>query len=184
MVRSLLEYCSPLWNPIKIGDIQDLESVQHNFISRIAGTKEMTYWERLQHLSLMSLQRRRERYIILHMWKIVNGQTTNDIAFQFKQRPRFGLQAIVPSVNRESSASNQSIRDSSFSVIGPRLWNCIPYQLTNVNELTLFKGRLTKFLLTVPDKPPLRGYTTANSNSILAWRSDRETSSLWGGYKM
>ncbi len=40
MVRSLLEYCSPLWNPIKIGDIQDLESVQHNFISRIAGTKE------------------------------------------------------------------------------------------------------------------------------------------------
>ena len=184
MVRSLLEYCSPLWNPIKIGDIQDLESVQHNFISRIAGTKEMNYWERLQHLSLMSLQRRRERYIILHMWKIINGQTTNDIGFQFKRKPRFGLQAIVPSVNRKSSASNQTIRDSSFSIMGPRLWNCVPYQLTSISELSLFKGKITKFLLTVPDKPPLRGYTTANSNSILDWRSDRDATSLWGGYKM
>ena len=169
---------------MKIADIQELESVQKVFTARIYGTKDLSYWERLQHLSLMSLQRRRERYIILHMWKIINGLTTNDIGFLFKSRPRLGIQATVPPINRASTAANQTIRDSSFSVMGPKLWNCVPRQLTTISELTIFKNKITKFLLLVPDKPPLRGYTTANSNSILDWRSDRETSSLWGGYKM
>ena len=61
MVRSLLEFCSPLWNPVKITDIQELESVQKTFTSKIYGCKELNYWERLKKLSLMSLQRRRER---------------------------------------------------------------------------------------------------------------------------
>ena len=73
MVRSLLEYCSPLWNPLKISDIQELESVQKAFTARISGLKDVHYWDRLKQLSLMSLQRRRERYIIIHMWKILNG---------------------------------------------------------------------------------------------------------------
>ena len=72
MVRSLLEYCSPLWNPTKISDIQELESVQKAFTARIVGMKDIHYWDRLKKLSLMSLQRRRERYIIMHMWKILN----------------------------------------------------------------------------------------------------------------
>ena len=61
MVRSLLEYCCPLWHPIKISDIQELESVQKAFNARISGVKDMHYWDRLVYLSLMSLQRRRER---------------------------------------------------------------------------------------------------------------------------
>ena len=67
MVRSQLEYCSPLWNPAKISSIQELESVQKVFTSKISGMTELNYWDRLRQLSLMSLQRRRERYIILHM---------------------------------------------------------------------------------------------------------------------
>ena len=72
MVRSLLEYCSPLWHPTKISDIQELGSVQETFIARITGMRDMHYWDCLINLSLMSLQRGRERFIILHMWKILN----------------------------------------------------------------------------------------------------------------
>ena len=67
MVRSLIEYCSPLWNPVKISAIQELESVQKVFTSKISGMTELNYWDRLRQLTLMSLQRRRERYIILHI---------------------------------------------------------------------------------------------------------------------
>ena len=67
MVRSLLEYCCPLWNPVKVSDIQELESVQKVFTSRICGMKDLHYWDRLKQLSLMSLQRRRERYIVPHV---------------------------------------------------------------------------------------------------------------------
>ena len=73
MVRSLFEYCCPSWNPSKVSDIQELEGVQRTFTSRIAGTQHLDYWGRLKKLSLMSLQRRRERYLLLHMWKILHG---------------------------------------------------------------------------------------------------------------
>ena len=33
-------------------------------------------------------------------------------------------------------------------------------------------------------KPPMRGYTPQNSNSLLSWRNDKEISSLWGGHTM
>ena len=149
MVRSLVEYCCPLWltmrawpvarsifdaplgerseradnkldnlwHPTKISDIQELESVQKTFISRIAGMRDMHYWDCLVHLSLMSLQRRRERFIILHMWKILHGQTSNDLNIQFVARPRLGNLAIIPSSRKSSSAANQSLFDNSFAVI-------------------------------------------------------------------
>ena len=43
LVRSRLEYLCPLWNPSKITDIQTLESVQHNFTSKIYGFSEYDY---------------------------------------------------------------------------------------------------------------------------------------------
>ena len=168
LVRSLLEYCSPLWNPSKVSDIQQLESVQKTFTSRIAGCQDLDYWERLQKLSLMSLQRRRERFIILTMWKILHGQTSNDLNIMFQTRPRTGTKAVVPSISRQSSASHQSRYDTSFAVMGPKLWNCVPNNLNTMVQFELFKKNLTAFLLSVPDTPPTKGYSPSNSNSILA----------------
>ena len=69
LVRSLLEYCCPLWDPVKGTENQLLEGVQQTFTNRIGGRglENLNYWERLSHLKLMSLQRRRERYTILMM---------------------------------------------------------------------------------------------------------------------
>lgn len=184
MVRSLLEYCCPLWHPSKICDIQELESVQKAFTARITGMRDLHYWDRLQRLSLMSLQRRRERFILLHMWKILHHHTSNDINVQFVSRPRFGNLAVIPSACRHSSAANQSLYDNSFAVIGPKLWNAMPYHLNCIGDREHFKSQLTQFVLSLPDTPPIRGYTPQNSNSLLCWRNDREISSLWGGHTM
>ncbi len=184
MVRSLLEYCSALWHPSKISDIQELESVQKAFTARICGMRDLHYWDRLQRLSLMSLQRRRERFILLHMWKILHLHTSNDINVQFVHRPRFGTLAVIPSTRKNSSAANQSLFDNSFSVMGPKLWNAMPYHLNVISDKELFKSQLTQFMLSLPDTPPIRGYTPQNSNSLLCWRNDREVSSLWGGHTM
>ena len=184
MVRSLLEYCSPLWNPSKISDIQELESVQKAFTARIAGVQSTHYWDRLKELSLMSLQRRRERYIILHMWKILHGKTSNDVNIQFVSRPRLGNLATIPSAKRSSTAANMSVYDKSFAVMGPKLWNTMPYHMNVISDHERFKTQLTKFLLAVPDMPPIRGYTSPNSNSLLCWKLDREASALWGGQTM
>ena len=134
MVRSLLEYCCPLWHPYKISVIQELESVQKSFTARITGLHELSYWDRLQLLSLMSLQRRRERFIIMHMWKILHHHTSNDINVQFVSRPRLGNFAVVPSAYKYSSAANQSLYDNSFAVTGPKLWNVMPYHLNSISD--------------------------------------------------
>ena len=154
--------------------------MQRTFTSRIAGCQDLDYWERLQKLSLMSLQRRRERFIIIHMWKILHGTTSNDLEVQFQQKARTGTQAVVPSLTVKSSKRHQSLYDSSFAVMGPRLWNSIPYGLNSLAEFDVFKSRLTAFLLKVPDKPPVKGYSPPNSNSLLAWRVDKDTAALWG----
>ena len=133
-------------------DIQQLESVQRSFTSRISGVQHLDYWNRLRALNLMSLQRRRERYIILHVWKILRGITPNDLDFQFSNASRHGIKAIVPALLKTSSARNQTLYDASFRVMGARLWNIIPASLHYILDPLQFKVKLTAFFKTFPDK--------------------------------
>ena len=116
----------------------------------------------------MSLQRRRELIIILHiMWKILHGKTSNNLNVLFVSRPRLGNLAVIPSKRRTSSTANLTLFDNSFAVQGPKLWNAIPYHLNVIQDLEHFKDKLTKFMLSLPDKLPIRGYTPPNTNSLL-----------------
>ena len=40
-----LDYCSQLWSPSAVGNIQSLELLQKSFISRIYGMHGLTYWK-------------------------------------------------------------------------------------------------------------------------------------------
>jgi len=167
LVRSLLEYCCPLWDPVKVTEIQLLEGVQRTFTSRICGTENMNYWERLTHMKMTSLQRRRERYTILMMWKILNNVVPNCCDIKFTETSRHGTRAIIPSLSRSSSSSKQSLYDSSFAVRGPRLWNIVPKDVKTAESFDSFKSRLSVFLALIPDEPPVAGYGSSWSNSLV-----------------
>ena len=77
MVIPRLEYCCQLWSPHLLKDIQRLEAVQRSFTARIAGLQHLNYWQRLDHLKLYSLERRRERYLVLYIYKIINKLVPN-----------------------------------------------------------------------------------------------------------
>ena len=126
---------------------------------------------------------RRERFILLHMWKILHGQTSNDLNVQLASQKRLGTLAIIPSKSksRTSSAANQTLFDNSFAVQGPKYWNAMLHNLNSIQSLEHFKDQLTKFLLSFPDMPPIRGCSPLNSNSLLSWRIERGYTSLWGG---
>ena len=180
MVRSHLEYCCPLWNSSKVADIQLLESVQWTFTSRISGVQHLNYWERLESLKLMSLQRRRERYIIIHMWKVLYDRCPNDLNIVFAAPSRHGTKALVPRLKKSSSMHNQSLYDGSFAVMGPRLWNTIPSHLYSVADPLQFKIKLTEFLKTISDEPRVSGYSSTNGNSLLDWSMSKATTTLQG----
>ena len=124
----------------------------------------------------MSLQRRRKRYIILQMWKLLHCISPNDIGVKVQDKNRhgfIGFKADVPKLVKTSLQHNQSLYDDSFSVLGPRLWNIIPAHLNRLTDAEQFKIQLTNYLFTIPDRPPVAGYTCQNSNSLLDWNKDK-----------
>ena len=161
MVRSLLEYCSPLWSPTKITDIQELESVQRTFTSRIAGCHDLDYWKRLKKLSLISLQRRRERFTILHMWKILHGVTSNDVKVKFQPKSRTGIKAVIPSLTANCMKSHQTLYDNSFAVLGPKLWNSLPYLTSLVTSC--------RFLPEIQARPSVVDHLCSSPVASLSW---------------
>ena len=69
----------------------------------------------------------------------------------------------MPVLNKTATSKFQTRYDSSFAVKGPRLWNTLPANLTTPDTLVTFKAQLTRYLLTLPDKPPIHGLSAANS---------------------
>jgi hypothetical protein len=172
LVRSRVEYCCPLWNPLNVTDIQTIEDIQRHFTRHIAGTGDLNYWERLSVLNLQSLQRRRERYMIIHVWKMLNNLSPNDIGMQFTDNARLGKKVKIPAFNKAAPLSAVTLYDSSFAVHAGKLWNTLPGYVTSPTKLDIFKIQLGKFLRLIPDNPPVKGYhTSQNRNSIIDWRN-------------
>ena len=167
-VRSQLEYSSSLWSPYLIKDITAIEGIQRSFTNRIDGMQNLNYNERLKELHLYSLQRRRERYIILQMWKIYKEMTPNDVGLQFYSTIRKGFKCRRP-LHKSRQRHLNTLRFHSFTSLGPALFNLLPVSVKEASTLSTFKTRLDRFLKKFPDTPPTRGYVNANSNSLVDW---------------
>ena len=77
LVLPRLDYGSQLWSPHLVKHIDQLEKNQRSFIKHITGMKSLEYSELLVSLKLYSLQRRRERYCIIYVCKIIEGLVPN-----------------------------------------------------------------------------------------------------------
>ena len=163
LIRSRLEYASPLWHPSKIQDIKTLESVQRQFTSRIEGLGDYSYHDRLKLLSILSLQRRRERFIIITIWKIINKVSPNDLMLNISHNPRRGIKVQLPPLSKSAGQHAQSLYDSSFAVVGPKLWNTLPSSISTITSKSSFKTALSRYLSHIPDRPPIDGFTSQNS---------------------
>ena len=58
-----------IWNPHKKEEIDKIERIHRNFTSKIKGLEQMDYHERLKKLGLYSLERKRERFLIINAWQ-------------------------------------------------------------------------------------------------------------------
>ena len=174
LVLPALEYCCQIWSPKKLYLIKKVESVQRNFTARVAGTNGMSYRERLDYLKIYSLERRRDRYAIIYIWKIIQGLAPNlmgrDRIKYASTNMRLGRCCVLPTLNHSAPRYVQTLRENSFAIHGPRLFNVLDKELRNFDgTLDTFKGRLDKFLATISDAPLDLNYPqVAASNSLLA----------------
>ena len=178
LVQCKLDYCSQLWSPAQKGEIQTIEMVQRSFLRKLPVLRQLSYWQQLEKLKLYSQERRRERYIIIYIWKILEGQVPcltsidGNPKVKCKWHTRRGRECIIPPVNRNAPRNIQAMKHASLPVRGQQLFNILPREIRNMTECTvdMFKRHLDKYLSTVPDEPQIPGYTAqrrAESNSIL-----------------
>ena len=74
-------------------------------------------WERLKKFNVFSLQRRRERYQIIYVWKMLENLVPN-VGVVGGSSLRNGRTCIIPTVKRDATQKIQSQRESSLAVHG------------------------------------------------------------------
>jgi len=131
----------------------------------------LDYWDRLKALRLYSIQRRRERYIVLYVFKIIHGLVPN-CGLEFKNNPRTGIHVTVPKLDRNKTSFALQMQENSFNYVGPVLYNSIPSSIRNIYDnidpALTFKTELDYILTRVPDEPTIPGKSRrASSNSIV-----------------
>ena len=136
----------------------------------------MPYHERLKSLGLYSLQRRRERYCIIYVWKIIEGLApnfSNPITSTFSGRR--GRSCVISHVNvgRVGTLSYNSFRWRSI-----RLFNSLPMHLRSISSCSVlrFKTQLDIFLGSVEDLPCLPGFNNSLDGGDCRWCT------LWHSY--
>ena len=179
LVLPILDYCSQLWCPIKLGQIKQLEAIQQSFTRKIDfNGRKLDYWERLKELRLYSLERRRERYRIIYVWKILENMVPNvadeDHGGIKKQlhSVRIGVKCKTPTIKASLPKKVAALRESSITYHGANLFNILPKSIRDTSNcpLTIFKKKLDGYLSSIKDQPRVIGYTgyaLAESNSLL-----------------
>ena len=127
-------------------------------------------WARLKKFKIYSQERRRERYMVIFLWKISQGMVQG---YNVEYTSVIGLRgrtALPRNVVQSSSSLVRKARESSIGVKGARIFNLLPAHIRNVNadNVDSFKKSLDSFITNIPDQPTLAGMgRAAESNSLL-----------------
>ena len=114
---------------------------------------------------MLSQERRMKRYRIIYTWKILEGKSPN-CGILSKNNERLGRMCDIPQIKVNSRKAIQTLRENSFQVNGPRLFNCLPKKIRNKRRCSVeeFKAELDIFLETIPDEPRYDRYIPAACN--------------------
>ena len=122
LIQPKLDYFSQLWSPSDQLSINKLESIERKMVNSIRDhkLKSLNYWEKLQELQLYSQERRRERYMIVFLWKISQGLVSGyDLQFSTVGTRRGRIITPKPMV-KSASTIVRNASERSLAVKGDR----------------------------------------------------------------
>ena len=132
----------------------------------------VNYWDRLKTLKIYSLQRRRDRFMILLIYKMVAG-IQDPIGFKredirYSDRRNITVKPIL-SRERRKRKWVQTLRYKAFPATAISMYNVMPGELRTIYpSVNAFKGELDRWLETIPDEPDCSNLkTNAPSNRLL-----------------
>ena len=140
-ILPLLDYCSPIWSPCKLLDIDRIENVQRSFTKKLDGLIDLPYPQRLIACNLPSLELRRVWADLVLCFKIVHNQIALSFGDFFELDIRkhdirgHHLKLRIPFAKHRA-------RKSFFSVRIIPIWNSLPNEIVTGNCSKLFKRQL------------------------------------------
>jgi ribonuclease P/MRP protein subunit RPP40 len=167
LVLPIIEYSCIIWNPHTQQDISQLESVQRNFTCKLDGMQNMDYYQRLVRLKIYSAERRRDRYLIVYVFKIIFRKVPNP-GLSYKWSLRRGKVLTIPAVLSSKPSRASTLMHHSFTRRAPRLFNALPKVIRNLPDDTPMdsvKNNIDKYLREITDEPRLPGYYPCNSSA-------------------
>lgn len=143
LIRPLLEYCSPIWNPSIKEDISEIEKVQRRATKLVSGLRDKTYSERLIELNLNTLIFRRKRTDLIQVFRIMKGfdKVQASEFFTMNQNDTRGHSMKIFKPRVESS-----LRLNFFSQKVIEDWNALPQSAIDCDSINSFKSALIRAL--------------------------------------
>ena len=148
LIFSHMDYCNSLFINIPKSSLHPLQRIQ-NFTAKIILNKSKydSSTEALKELHILPIHVRAEYKILLLIFKSIHNMAPSYLSDliqvktpAYSTRSSSGLQLIVP------FTSHKTFADRSFSVAGPKLWNSLPINIRNSNNISSFKRSLKTFL--------------------------------------
>lgn len=143
LVLPILEYCSVVWCPFYVQDIEVLEKVQRRMTRFLPCLRDLPYEQRLKSLDLLTLHARRIKHDLILTYKIFHGMVELDPCKFF-----------MPANDRRTRGHNFKIfrcfsrlvtRRGFFSQRVPHYWNDLPAACVNAPSLSAFKTALSVY---------------------------------------
>jgi hypothetical protein len=148
-VRPILEYCSPVWSPFQIKDVNMVEAVQRRFTKRVISRclprfNHFSYHERIRALKMDTLELRRVRADVVLFHDIVyKHRTLFDKLFAFNSNADItrghSLRVTVPSF-----IPAYEFTRAHFVWRTHLIWNRLPSSVAHCVNREVFKSNLCK----------------------------------------
>ena len=135
MVMSKLDYCSPVYHPrSSVSLTTKIERVQRSFTRKIEGMNGLDNWLRLKLLRLYSVERRRERFMTVYLFKMLHGFVPN-IGMTYTENDRTSINFNQPTIKMAATTCFKQMRTHSFSHSAARIYNSLPRHLKRKQAL-------------------------------------------------
>ena len=145
MVRSLLEYSCPIWDPYRQGDVDKLNKIQRAAARFVTNNyqRKSSVTALIQDLGWTDLQTRRKNFRLTSLYKILNGLIAvglpvSDLLAPADERTRSGHKKSFKHIR-----ANTTLGQNSFLYKTIPDWNHLPPAAIESRSIAAFKNQLS-----------------------------------------
>jgi ribonucleases P/MRP protein subunit RPP40 len=140
-VRPHLEFAVQAWSPWQQADKDVLEKVQMRAVGMVSGLQSRDYVGHLKELGLTTLEERRHKADMAHMYKICTGKAGLNRAEWFEQPTEAAARTRrhVDPLNVRLLRGRLEIRRNFFTVRASECWNDVLSSIKHAGTTAKFK---------------------------------------------